>query len=375
MTKPTVPLLDLKAQNDPLREDIRLAIDRVISSQRFVLGPEVEALERELAAYCGAEYAIGVSSGTDALLVALMAIGVGPGDEVVVPAFTFFATAGVVQRLGATPVFADIDPATFNLRIDGLEARFTPRTKAVIPVHLFGQMADLHALTALASARGVHVLEDAAQAIGAARDGRLAGSVGLISAFSFYPTKNLGAFGDAGMATTNDKAIAERVKCLREHGFERRYFNRMVGGNFRMDAIQGAVLRVKFRHLDAWTTARQRNAALLREKFEATSLVRDGHVVLPTELPGVRHIYNQFVIRARRRDELLAFLRNEGVGCEVYYPVPLHLQECFRHLGGKAGDFPESERAASEVLALPVYAEASPEMLDTVVTAIRRFYA
>lgn len=375
MTKPTVPLLDLKAQNDPLREDIRLAIDRVISSQRFVLGPEVEALERELAAYCGAEYAIGVSSGTDALLVALMAIGVGPGDEVVVPAFTFFATAGVVQRLGATPVFADIDPATFNLRIDGLEARFTSRTKAVIPVHLFGQMADLHALTALASARGVHVLEDAAQAIGAARDGRLAGSVGLISAFSFYPTKNLGAFGDAGMATTNDKAIAERVKCLREHGFERRYFNRMVGGNFRMDAIQGAVLRVKFRHLDAWTTARQRNAALLREKFEATSLVRDGHVVLPTELPGVRHIYNQFVIRARRRDELLAFLRNEGVGCEVYYPVPLHLQECFRHLGGKAGDFPESERAASEVLALPVYAEASPEMLDTVVTAIRRFYA
>jgi dTDP-4-amino-4,6-dideoxygalactose transaminase len=358
-----VPLLDLKAQYVSIRSEIRQALDRVMESQQFILGPEVESLEQEIAAYCGCRHAVGVSSGTDALLVVLMALGIGAGDEVITPAYSFFATAGAIARLGAKPVFVDIDSATFNIDPAAIASKITSKTRAILPVHLFGQMAEMEEICAIAAKHKLPVIEDAAQAIGAERDGKRAGSVGDAGCLSFFPTKNLGAFGDAGMVTTNDATLAERVRMLRMHGFRSRYVNELLGGNFRLDAMQAAVLRVKLRYLDQWTEARRRNAAEYRK------LLPKG-VVLPLEKPG-RHVYNQFVIRLPRRDRLMETLKGEGIGCEVYYPLPSHLQPCFAGLGYKSGDFPFSEEASRESLALPIYPELPLEMLQRVSAAIR----
>ncbi len=392
-----VPLLDLKAQYATIRDEIRAAIDRVADSQHFILGPEVEALEREVAAYSQCEYGIGVSSGTDALLVALMAIDLKPGDEVITTPYTFFATAGAVARLNAKPVFVDVDPLTYNLDPASIEAAITERTRAIIPVHLYGQMADMNSVMEVARGHRLVVIEDAAQAIGSEYENRRAGSIGDMSCFSFFPSKNLGGFGDGGMVTTNDAALAKQVKLLRNHGYAPKYYNKVVGGNFRLDAIQAAVLRIKLKHLDNWTEQRQQNAATYRRLFTEAELSIDPRfvglaneaqngdeavnqlselsgVVLPTEAPNMRHIYNQFIIRSGQRDALLAHLKERKIGTEIYYPVPMHVQECFAELGYQAGDFPESERAARETLALPIYPELTESMMRTVVDAIADFY-
>jgi len=385
-----VPLLDLKGQYAPLRAEIEAVIREVCDSQRFVLGPHVTELEKEVAAYSQAAYGIGISSGTDALLVALMALDVGPGDEVVTSPFTFFATAGVVARLGARPLFCDIDPATFNLsavsvaatlarecEMDGdrlVNRRTRGVVKALMPVHLYGQMADMDALNAIARKHRLAVIEDAAQAIGAAlADGRRAGSIGDIGCLSFFPTKNLGAFGDAGMCVAQSKGLAERVRILRVHGGERRYFHALIGGNFRLDELQAAVLRIKLKHLDAWTEARQRNADHYDALLVSADLESDA-VRVPSRNPGERHIFNQYVIRAQRRDELRAHLERCGVGTEVYYPLPLHEQQCFAYLGHSPEDFPEAHRAAEEVLALPIYPELTAEQREHVARSIADFY-
>ena len=360
-----VPLLDLKAQYAGIRDEIRAALDRVLESQHFILGPEVDAFEKEIAAYCGSTYAIGVSSGTDALLLALMAVGIGPGDEVITTPYSFFATAGAIARLGARPVFVDIDARTFNINSKGIEARITPRTRALVPVHLFGQMADMLSIMELARKHNLFVIEDAAQAIGAELNQKRAGSIGHAGCFSFYPSKNLGGFGDGGMITTNDADLAARMRLLRSHGFRAKYYSEQLG-NFRLDEIQAAVLRVKLKYLDRWTEGRRRNAAFYRE-----SLSRLETITLPYQMPHSRHVYNQFVIRSARRDELMAHLRKKQIGCEVYYPVPLHLQTCFKELSYKAGELPASEAAAKESLALPIYPELTAEMLQAVVEAIR----
>lgn len=370
-----VPLLDLAAQNKPLRADILAAMERVMDSQGFILGPEVEKLEAAAARLCGARHALGVSSGTDALVLALMALGVGAGDEVVTTPYTFFATAGAVARVGAKPVFVDIDPATFNIDAARASAALTPKTKALIPVHLYGQCADMGALLPLAKSRNIPVIEDAAQAIGAdcggALAGKPAGAVGTVGCFSFFPSKNLGAFGDAGLVTTQDDALAERLKIFRVHGSHPKYYHKWVGGNFRIDALQAAILAVKLPHLPGWTKARQDNAARYRTMFAAAGVEKAG-VVLPPEVRP--HIYNQFVIRAPRRDALMAFLKERNIGSEIYYPVPMHLQECFAYLGHKAGDFPESERAARETLALPIYPGLTEDQQAHVVASVRDFY-
>jgi dTDP-4-amino-4,6-dideoxygalactose transaminase len=349
-----VPLLDLQSQYAPLREQILNAITRVCDSQRFILGPETEAFEREVAATIGVSHAIGVSSGTDALLVAMMAVGIGPGDEVITSTYSFFATAGCVVRLGATPVLVDIDPVTYNVDPEAVAAAVTSRTKAIMPVHLYGQCADMDAIMAIAARAGVPVIEDACQSIGATYGDRQAGAVGTVGCFSFFPSKNLGAFGDAGLVTTNDPELAKRIRILRTHGGERRYYHSVVGGNFRIDELQSAVLRVKLPHLAGWTAARQRNAARYRSLFAERGLNQVG---LPTEQPGRSHIYNQFVVRLPERDRVKAHLQQAGIGCEVYYPVPFHLQECFQNLGYAPGAFPEAESAASTTLALPIYGE------------------
>jgi dTDP-4-amino-4,6-dideoxygalactose transaminase len=366
-----VPLLDLKGQYRSIRGQIDEAIARVVESQWFILGPEVSGLEEEVAAYTGAAYGVGMSSGTDALLAALMALDVGPGDEVIVPAYTFFATAGVVARLGARPVFVDIDPVTFNLLPDAVADAVTERTRAVIPVHLYGRMADMDGIMAAVTARGIAVIEDAAQAIGATDgDGRRAGSMGDMGCFSFFPSKNLGGFGDGGMTVTSNGATAAKLKMLRMHGMEPKYHHAVVGGNFRLDALQAAVLRVKLRYLNGWTEARRRNAGLYRT-FLAERGALDRIRVAEDE-PG--HIYNQFVIRARDRDRLQAHLRAAGIGTEIYYPVPLHLQECFAHLGHVAGSMPNAESAAQETLALPIYPELGDDQIAHVVDSIVAFY-
>jgi len=392
-----VPLLDLKAQYAAIREELRVAIDRVADSQHFILGPEVEALETEVAGYSQCEFGIGVSSGSDALLVALMAIGLKPGDEVITTPYTFFATAGAVARLGGKSVFVDIDPLTYNIDPSALQTAVTDQTRVIIPVHLYGQMADMTPLMEVANRHGLYVIEDAAQAIGSEQEGRRAGSIGHFGCFSFFPSKNLGGFGDGGMVTTNDPELADRIKLLRNHGYRPKYYNKVVGGNFRLDAIQAAVLRVKFKYLEEWTAGRQRNAAHYRdlfneaelsvrpetlselrraESFESSSPLADVRgVVLPVEAPGGRHIYNQFVIRSGRRDALMTYLKERKIGTEVYYPVPMHLQECFADLNYAAGDFPASESAANETLALPIYPELTEEMIATVVDAIADFYA
>ncbi len=363
-----VPLLDLKAQYASIRQEIRCALDRVTESQRFILGPETENLEHEIAAYCRCSYAIGVSSGTDALIAALMALDIRPGDEVITSAYSFFATAGAIARVGAKPVFVDID-RTYNIDSAGIEARISARTRAIIPVHLFGRMAGMTPIMKIAQRHHLPVIEDAAQAIGAESDGLRAGSIGHFGCLSFFPSKNLGGFGDGGMVTTNDASLAERVRLLRNHGFRTKYHSEFLGGNFRLDEIQAAVLRVKLKYLDGWTEARRRDAGFYRESLAKAALIE-----LPSdEAAKSRHIYNQFVIRTARRNELKTHLNQEGIGCEIYYPAPLHRQPCFEVLGHKTGDFPISEAASSESLALPIYPELTPDMLQHVANAIVRW--
>jgi dTDP-4-amino-4,6-dideoxygalactose transaminase len=372
---PKVPLLDLRAQLEMIREPVYEAIRRVVESQQFVLGPEVEALEQDVAAYCGTRFAVGCSSGTDALLLALMALKVGPGDEVVTTPYTFFATAGVVVRLGARPVFVDIDPATFNIDCSALEQRITGKTKAIIPVHLYGQTADMETINAIAARRGIAVIEDACQAIGAEFRGRRAGAMGTAAAFSFFPTKNLGGFGDGGMLTTNDPTIAERTRILRVHGMEPKYYHSFVGIMGRLDALQAAVLRVKLQHLESWNACRQANARNYTNLFHSRGL--SNWVTVPVEPAKGRHVFNQYVIRvpAAHRDPLRKHLSQSAIGTEIYYPVPLHLQECFATLGYRLGDFPHSERAATESITLPVYPEMTPDQQLHVVNSIADYVA
>lgn len=368
-----VPLLDLKEQNAALRPEIEAALGRVLDTNAFILGGEVAALERDLAEYCGTKYAIGCASGSDALLLAMMAFDIGPGDEVITTPYSFFATVSAITRLGATPVFVDIDPKTFNLDITQVEAKITTNTKAIQPVHLYGQCADMAALNEIAERHGIPVVEDAAQAIGAEENGVRAGAMSEIGCFSFYPSKNLGGMGDGGFMTTSDDEIAEKLFALRVHGSKERYYHKWVGLNSRLDGFQGAILRVKLPHLDTWSASRKANADRYRELFENAGLSEQ--IGLPFERDNCRHIYNQFVIRVPgHRDELRAFLTECGVGTDIYYPVPLHLQECFAYLGGKQGDLPEAERAANETLALPVYPEMRHEQQDHVVGSIRKYF-
>ena len=366
-----VPLLDLQAQYGPIRDEVIAALVRVSDSQRFIMGPEIEALEKELAALLGIRHAVAVSSGTDALLLALMTLDIGPGDEVVTSTYSFFATAGAIVRVGARPVFVDIDPQTFNIDPDRVFDAITPRTRAILPVHLFGLGADLDPLLDAARPAGIPLVEDAAQAIGATYRSRPIGGIGALGCFSFYPSKNLGAFGDAGLLTTNDDRLAKRARLLRTHGMEPRYYHHLVGGNFRMDALQAAVLRVKAPRLAAWTEGRRRNAARYRTLFRDAGL--DGIVTLPVERSDRVHIFNQFVIRSSERDALKAHLDEQGIGSEIYYPVPFHLQPCFADLGYRQGAFPHAERAALESLAIPVYGELTAAQQETVVAAIGEF--
>ncbi|HSZ06974.1 MAG TPA: DegT/DnrJ/EryC1/StrS family aminotransferase [Steroidobacteraceae bacterium] len=384
-----VPLLDLKAQFAQIRSEVMPIIEQVCESQRFILGEHVLALEAEVARYCGSSAGIGVSSGTDALLLALMALGVGAGDEIITSPFTFFATAGTIARLGARPVFCDIDPVSFNLspaavqdfverqcRVQAgqLINRATGgRIKALMPVHLYGQSADMQPLMAIAGAHGLKVVEDAAQAIGTEYQGTRVGSIGDIGCFSFFPSKNLGAFGDAGLCTTNDAQLAESMRVLRVHGGKPKYFHSVIGGNFRIDELQAAVLRVKLKYLDGWTEGRRRNAAFYDAAFAASGLA--DRVVTPRAAKNGRHIFNQYVVRVQNRDALKDFLTGRGIGTEIYYPVPLHLQQCFAYLKHAAGDFPESERAARETLALPIYPELAQAQLEAVVAAVAEFHA
>ena len=368
-----VPLLDLKPQYEQIRAEVEPAILDICKSQAFILGPKVQECEAAVAKYCGAAYGVGMSSGSDALIVALMAEDVGPGDEVITTPYTFFATVGAISRVGAKPTFVDIDPVTFNLDPAKLEAAVTPKTKAIIPVHLYGQMADMDAILAIAQAHKLAVIEDAAQAIGAEWKGRRAGSLGDYGCFSFFPSKNLGCFGDGGLLTMQDPTKAKKSVVLRNHGSEPKYYHHLIGGNFRLDALQAAVVTIKLKYLDGWTAARQANAARYEKLFAQTDVVKSGKIALPAAKTN-RHIYNQFIVRAENRDGLLAHLRAREIGTEIYYPVPLHLQECFRSLGHRPGDFPESERAAKETLALPIYPDLTDDMAAWVVGAIAEFY-
>jgi dTDP-4-amino-4,6-dideoxygalactose transaminase len=369
-----VPLLDLGRQHQPLLDEITASIRRVCQSGAFVLGPEVKNLEQAVASYCRVKHAIGCASGSDALLLALMACDVGPGDEVILPSFTFFATASAATRLGAKPVFADIDPETFNIDPVSVSRLLTPATKAIIPVHLFGQCAEMDALNRIADSAKTPVIEDAAQAIGAEWEGDRAGSLGAIGCFSFYPTKNLGGAGDGGMLTTNDDQLAERLRLLRQHGMNPRYYHKVVGINSRLDSFQAAVLNVKLPHLDQWTALRQANAARYDELFVEAGLNRV--LALPQARPNRRHVWNQYVVRVPdgSRDALRESLAKAKIGSEIYYPLGLHDQECFRYLGYKPGDLPETDRAAREVLALPIFPELTAEEQRRVVARIADFF-
>lgn len=373
-----VPLLDLRLQYAPLKAQILAEIEAVADSQALILGPKTEQFEKAVAAYCGAAHAIGVSSGTDAQLVLLMALGIGPGDRIITTPYTFFATASCIARLGATPVFVDIDPATYNIDVAKLAEALNRETniRAIIPVHLYGQCADMAAIVELGKTHGVPVLEDAAQALGAQHPLGGAGAIGEAGWFSFYPTKNLGAFGDAGMVVCRDAALAAKIRALRNHGMEVRYYHKWVGGNFRIDAIQSAVLGVKLPHLDSWSAGRRTRATYYRAAFARHGLQEK--VTLPAEVyadSGLanHHIYNQFIIRVAQRDALRAHLTAAGIGSEIYYPLSLHQQECFRDLGYREGDFPESERAARETLALPIFPELTDEQQEYVVEQIAAF--
>src|SRR6267143_1598761 len=376
-----VPLLDLKAHHEPLHKEVMAALEQTFRSQTFILGPEVSKLEERVASYCQTSHGIGVSSGTDALLIALMAIGIGPGDEVVTTPFSFFATAGAIVRLGAKPVFVDINPKTYNIDTSKIANAITKKSKAIIPVHLYGQCADMAPILDLAKRHNLKVIEDAAQAIGAEyRDGRRAGGMGTVGCLSFFPSKNLGALGDGGMVVTKDQELAERIKVLRVHGGKPKYYHKLIGGNFRLDTIQAAVLNVKLNYLDEWTKRRQENARRYEALFQQSGLVQKGNVQLPDPVyrdSGSKHyhIYNQFVLRVEKRDDLMGSLKQKGIGTEIYYPVPFHLQECFRYLGHKEGDFPESERAAKETIAIPIYTELTAGQQSEVVETMREFYA
>jgi dTDP-4-amino-4,6-dideoxygalactose transaminase len=360
-----VSLLDLKAQYATIKEEVLAAVAEVLASQVCIGGPKVAELEQKIAAISDCRYAVGVSSGTDALLCSLMALGIGPGDEVITTPFTFFATAGSIVRTGATPVFVDIDPCTYNINPDLIEAVVTARTKAIIPVHLFGQMCDMDPIVEIAAKHGLHIVEDAAQSITATYKGRKAGSIGTAGCFSFFPSKNLGGAGDGGMIVTNDEALHQRIALLRNHGAQPKYFHKYTGGNFRLDPIQAAILLVKLRHLDEWSAARRRHAACYNEAFQGMP------VGTPHIRPGCVSIYNQYVIRAANRDALIAQLKANDIGCEVYYPVPMHEQECFAHLGYQSSDFPHSSAAAREVVAIPVYPELGGDQLAYVAGVVR----
>ncbi len=383
-----VPLLDLKAQYRALKPELDAAIAEVMESSHFILGPKVQECETAVAQYSGCSFAVGVSSGTDALLICLMAENIGSGDEVITTPYTFFATAGSVARTGATPVFVDIDPVTYNIDPAHIEAKITSRTRAIMPVHLYGQMADMDAILEIAARYGLLVIEDAAQAIGAEYKGRRAGSLGHYGCYSFFPSKNLGAAGDGGMIVTNDAERAQRLRCLRAHGSNPKYYHKLIGGNFRLDALQAAIVSVKLRHLDAWTSARQSNARRYEALFAEAGLLsfetsifdsRSGWESSDTSIPDLytpsvvatRHIFNQYIIRVADRNRMKKALDAAGVGTEIYYPVPMHLQECFAYLGHADGDFPQSESAARETLALPIYPEITEEQARYVVGCIR----
>lgn len=373
VTEKLIPLLDLKAQHKAIREQVLAELVRVVDSQRFILGEDVKKFEAEIAAYCGTKFAVGCASGSDALILALMALRIGPGDDVLTTPYTFFATAGAISRVGATPVFVDVEEDTFNLDAGRMEDILAahPNVRAIMPVHLFGGCADLDPIMKMADERGIPVIEDAAQAIGAEYKGRRAGSIGRVGAFSFFPSKNLGGYGDGGIVTTDDGPMADRLAALRVHGRTGKYFHQWIGMNSRLDALQAAVLAVKFRYLDGWTAGRQKNAARYRAQL--------AHLSVPVISPRLRdyqtrHVYNQFVIRSARRDELQAHLRKHGIGSEVYYPLPLHLQPCYADLGYRKGDFPMSERLAEESLALPIHSELTFEDIDYISDAIRTFH-
>jgi dTDP-4-amino-4,6-dideoxygalactose transaminase len=371
-----VPLLDLKAQYATVKDEILAAMAEVMESQHFILGPKVEECEKAIAKYSNCQFAVGVTSGSDALIACLMAENIGPGDEVITTPYTFFATVGAISRLGATPVFVDIDPVTYNIDVTQIAGKITKKTRAIIPVHLYGQMADMDPIMALAENHKLVVIEDAAQAIGSEYKGRRAGSIGHYGCFSFFPSKNLGAAGDGGMIVTNDAQRTEKLRVLRAHGSKPKYFHKVVGGNFRLDALQAAIVSAKLPHLDSWTAGRQRNAKayerLFAEAGVAGGSTGEPNVTLP-KVAMSRHIFNQYVIRVPERDQLQSYLKNHGVGTEVYYPVPMHIQECFAYLGHKAGDFPKSESAANETLALPIYPELTEPQLGYVVGRIKEF--
>lgn len=372
MENHTIPMLDLKVQYAALKPELDAAVMRVIESAQFINGPDVEGMEAEVAEYCRANHCIGVSSGSDALIVALMALNIGAGDEVITTPFTFFATAGAIVRLGATPVFVDIDPVTFNIDPHAIEDKVTARTKAIMPVHLFGQCADMDPIMDIARRHNLAVIEDAAQAIGSEYKGRRAGSIGTIGCYSFFPSKNLGCFGDAGAIVTQDRALADKMRLLRGHGAHPKYIHQIVGGNFRLDTIHAAVLRVKLKHLDSWTQMRQQGAAYYTNALMKYGL--QGRLVEAPRILQSRHIFNQYVVRCENRDELREHLKREKITTEVYYPLPMHLQECFADLGYKQGDFPHSERAATMTLALPMYPELPNTQRERVVRSIASYY-
>jgi dTDP-4-amino-4,6-dideoxygalactose transaminase len=363
-----VPLLDLKAQYATIKKEVMAAVSEVLESQCCIGGPKVAELEAKVAALSDCKYAVGVSSGTDAILNCLMSLEIGPGDEVITTPFTFFATAGCIARTGAKPVFVDIDPQTFNINPKLIAKAVTKKTKAIMPVHLFGQMADMDPIMDIAKKHGLFVIEDAAQSITSVYKGKKAGSIGTAGCFSFFPSKNLGGIGDGGMIVTNDEQLYDRLSIMRNHGSKPKYYHKFIGGNFRLDPIQAAALLVKLPHLDKWSQARRLNAAYYDKKFAGSA------VKTPRISPDCVSIYNQYAIRAPRRDELIKELKAKNIGCEIYYPVPLHLQECFTYLGCKKGDFPEAEKAADEVLALPIYPELTDEMKDYVVGSILSFF-
>ncbi len=364
-----VPMLDLKAQYEPLRDELLTAITGVVDSQRYINGPAVGELEAAIAEYTTCAGAVGVSSGTDALVCALMTLGIGEGDEVITTPYTFFATAGAIWRVGARPVFVDIEPQTFNIDVAQIEAAVTDRTRAIMPVHLFGQMADMDAINAIAGRHDLAVIEDGAQAIGATHDGRQAGSLGTIGCFSFFPSKNLGGMGDGGVVTAQDEALVDRLRQCRNHGAKPKYFHKWVGGNFRLDTLQAAALLIKLPHLDSWHEGRRANAARYNALFAGVE-----EVVTPVVAEGNASIYNQYVIRVPQRDAVMKAVQEAGIGCAIYYPKSLHEQDCFTGLGHSRGDFPHSEQAADTTLALPVYPEMTVEQIEYVAAAVKGFF-
>lgn len=362
-----VPLLDLKIQYQSIKDEIKNALEPLLDSQGLILGSDVSRLEEEISSYSNSQYAIGVASGSDALLISLMALGIGAGDEVITTPFTFFATAGSISRLGATPVFVDIDPMTFNINTDLIEEKITDRTKAILPVHLFGQCADMDKIFDCARKNDLKVIEDAAQSIGARYKDMTAGSMGNTGCLSFFPSKNLGAFGDGGMVLTNNEELAHKIRILRVHGSELKYHHLIIGLNSRLDTIQATVLRIKLKHLDTWTNLRQEHALVYDRNFKNTQ------IRTPFVQSCNSHVYNQYVIRVKKRQQLMDFLKEKGIGTAIYYPIPLHLQKCYRYLGYKEGDFPESELAAREVLSLPVFAELSRGQQVHVINSVKEF--